>query len=532
MTAADEKRGRSPSARRWWLRGLAVLGAWSAWRATTGRDVINPRGWPSFAEFWRAVLHPELDAEFLRLTAEATATTGSYALLGTVLSLAVGVVGGFVVSERPWETVTGGTTGRLVRRVVRGLARLAFVVPRAVHEVIWALLLVQVLGFDPWVAILAIGIQFGAVTAKVFGELLDDADPAAYRSLRGSGAARLSSVVYGLAPLVRADAVSYGFYRLECAVRSAAVLGIVGAGGLGFQLDLSFESLRYDELWTLIAALMILSGLVDWWSSRLRRSSTLAVVRRSWMVLAAAVPLASWQVDLDLGSLWSARTRRLAVDLAGDLVPPRLGPGGWSELWQATVDTLAMSTLATLIAATGGVMFAVAAARPHRHDASSVQHSAARCVRALLLLFRSVPAPVWAFLIVLVMFPGIWPGAVALGVYNLGVLGRLYAEVIEDHDDRARRQLDAAGASMGGQLLYAVLPLTGTRLIALGLYRWEVITRETVIVGVVGSAGLGRLFQEHLVARDYAAVLGAVGALAVLTFAVDALSATLRRAWG
>ncbi len=505
---------------------------WSAWRASTGRDVFNPRGWSSFTDFWSAVLDPVLDPGFLWLTVEATATTGAYALLGTIVSVAFGVGGGFIVAERPWEQSTSSPMVRLTRRAGRGLARLAFVVPRAVHEVIWALLLVQVLGFDPWVAILAIGIQFGAVTAKVFGEFVDDADPAAYRALRMSGAGPISATVYGIAPLVRADLLSYGFYRLECAVRSAAVLGIVGAGGLGFQLDLSFESLRYDELWTFIAALVILSGLADWWSSLIRRSATPTVIRRSWLVIAVAVPLAWWHVGLDLGSLWSARTRRLAVELVRDILPPRLGPGGWSELWQATVDTLAMSALATLIAATGGLVVAIVAARPHRSDASIAKRSAAWCARVVLLLFRAVPAPIWAFLIVLVIFPGIWPGAVALGVYNLGVLGRLFSEVIEDHDDRARLHLDAAGASTTGQLFYAVLPATSTRLIALSLYRWEVITRETVIVGVVGAAGLGRLLQEHLIARDYAAVLGAIGALALLTSGVDALSTTLRRVFG
>lgn len=527
--AAQPANGRH---RRTWSVALGVLIAWAAWRASTGSAVFNPRGRPAFAEFWRSALQPDLAGEFLRLTAEATATTASYALLGTIVSVAVGIVGGVVVAERPWETTSPTRTGRSLRRAGRSIARLAFVVPRAVHEVIWALLLVQVLGFDPWVAIIAIGIQFGAVTAKVYGDLVDDADPAAFRTLRSSGAGRLAAVVYGIAPVVRADVVAYGFYRLECAVRSAAVLGIVGAGGLGFQLDLSFESLRYDEIWTLIAALIVLSGIADWWSSRIRRSPTTAAVHRSWLALAVAAPLAWWHVGLDLRSLWSQRTRRLAVDLVRDLLPPRLGPGGWGELGSAMVDTLAMSALATLIAVAGGLAFAIVAARPHRPDAPIGRRLVAWAVRALLLLFRAVPAPVWAFLIVLVMFPGVWPGAVALGVYNLGVLGRLFTEVLEDHDDRARRHLDAAGASTGGQLLYAVLPVTATRLISLALYRWEVITRETVIVGVVGAAGLGRLLQEHLVARDYAAVLGAIGALVVLTFAIDALSAGIRRAFG
>ncbi len=515
--------------RRWWLLALGLLVVWSGWRATAGRDVLNADGWPSFREFWTSALDPELSAEFLRLTAEATATTAAYAVLGAALSVGIGLVGGVLVAARPWERVSAGRSLGLLRRGGRGVARVAFVVPRAVHEVIWALLLVQVLGFDPWVAILAIAIQFGAVTAKVYGDLLDDADPAPFRALLAAGAGRVGAVFYGIVPAVRADMVSYGFYRLECAVRSAAVLGIVGAGGLGFQLDLSFESLRYDEIWTLIAALMLLSGLADRWSSSIRHSSSPRAVRRSWVLVLVAIPVAWWHVGLDVGSLWSERTRRLARELTADLVPPRLGPGGWTELWQASVDTVAMSVLATAIAVGAGLGLALVAVRPYRHDAPWARRATAWAVRTVLLLFRAVPAPVWAFLVVLVLFPGIWPGAVALGVYNAGVLGRLFTEVLEDHDDRARRHLDAAGAAPGGQLLYAVLPMTARRLTSLSLYRWEVITRETVIVGVVGAAGLGRVIQEHLVARDFQAVLGVIGALVVLTVLIDTLSAQLRR---
>ncbi|MDY7102774.1 MAG: ABC transporter permease subunit [Actinomycetota bacterium] len=522
---------RRDRARPWALTALGVLVAWACWRATSGVDVVNTRGWSSFAEFWRSIAHPETNIEFLRLTAEAMAVTAAYAVVGTALSVVVGLAGGLVVAERPWETAGASGVGRLVRRAARLGARIAFVVPRGVHEVIWALLLIQVLGFDPLVAVLAIGLQFGAVTAKVYGEILDDTDPAPYRALRAGGARRPAAVAYGLVPLARPALVSYGFYRLECAVRSAAVLGIVGAGGLGFQLDLSFESLRYDEIWTLVAALMLLSGVADRWSSLVRRSPSATVVRRSWLALAVAVPVAWWYVGLDPTSLWSERTRRLAVDLAAALWPPRLGPGGFDELLSATVDTLALSVLATAIALVGGLALAVIAARPPRPDAAAGRRLVSWAARTVLLLLRAIPAPIWAFLVVLVLFPGIWPGAVALGVYNAGVLGRLFAEVIEDHDDRARRLLDTAGASRTGQLLYAVLPSCATRLANLALYRWEVITRETVIVGVVGAAGLGRLIQEHLVARDFAAVLGAVGALIALTMIIDALSGHLRRAF-
>lgn len=511
--------------------GIAVLAAclWAATRATTGTEVINTGGWPSFARFWKSVTSSDLSAEFLRITFDATLTTAAYAVLGTVVSVAIGLLAGPIVSTRVWESADQRPFWSWLRRCTRGFVRLVFVIPRAVHEVIWALLLIQVFGFDPWVAIIAIGIQFGAVTAKVFGENVDDADPHSFRALRGAGAGRLTALLYGIVPLIRRDLVSYGFYRLECAVRSAAVLGIIGAGGLGFQLDLSFESLNYDQIWTLIIALMLLSGLADAWSTLIRHRSSPRVVRASWIALMVSVPLAARQVGLDVTTLWSERTRRLARKLIGELLPPRLGPGGWSKLWSATVDTAAMSILATALAVTGGLLVAFVATRPSTRS-SALRRAAGWVARLVLLLFRAVPAPAWAFLFVLILFPGIWPGAVALGVYNLGVLGRLFAEVIEDHDDRSRRHLAASGAGSVQQIAYAVLPSTAPRLVALALYRWEVITRETVLVGVVGAAGLGRLIQQDLVARDFAAVAGTIGALVVLTALIDLVSTRMRAA--
>ena len=148
--------------------------------------------------------------------------------------------------------------------------------------------------------------------------------------------------------------------------------------------------------------------------------------------------------------------------------------------------------------------------------------------RLTLLLARAVPAPVWAFLMVLVFFPGLWPGAVALGVYTMGVLGRLYAETFEDQDTGPARALAAAGASPTQAFLYGSLPSASPRLIALGLYRWEVVTRETVVVGVVGAGGLGQLINEHLAARDFRAVLSAVLALVAIAVVIDAVSGRIR----
>jgi len=114
-------------------------------------------------------------------------------------------------------------------------------------------------------------------------------------------------------------------------------------------------------------------------------------------------------------------------------------------------------------------------------------------------------------------------------VYNLAILGRLMAEVVENLDRRPADALRALGARSPHVFVYGILPQAGARFSAYALYRWEVALRETVIVGVVGAAGLGRLLGERLAAFDHGAVLTVVLALIALSILVDVLSAGFRR---
>ena len=341
-------------------------------------------------------------------TSPILSTIVQFAILGTMLSVCLGLVFGPLLSERLWELdAPKSAAGRTARRWVWGATRLGALVPRSLHEVLWALVLVQIYGFAPVVAVIAIGLPFGAVTATVFAETIDEVDPAPYVALRSMGAGRLRSLTWGLAPEIGGELTSYAFYRFECAIRSAAILGIVGVGGLGFQLDASFQSLKYDEMWTLIAALMVLSGLADALSSGLRRrrggpsarcgdvaippplgvvdaddeqpimsdgrwgssaprrvdpAPEPAGVRRgrdpvlvaAVIGMIAAVPISWWVTELDVSILWDDRRVMLARRIGGELFPPHLGPTGWSGIVGASLDTLAMSLLAIALAGCGG----------------------------------------------------------------------------------------------------------------------------------------------------------------------------------
>ncbi|MFD6159909.1 PhnE/PtxC family ABC transporter permease [Nocardia sp. NPDC060256] len=514
------------------VAGSAVLGIWH-------KPVILPGGGGAFVEFFGTAVHPEFDENFLVLTLTAALTTLAYAVLGTLLSIVIGFVGGVVAAQAWW--MSGVRTRRRRSKAGWAVTRVVLAVPRGIHEVVWALFLLLVFGLNPMVAVLAIGVPFGAITAKVFSELLDEAPRRPYEALRAAGVRKLPAMLYGLVPLALPDLVSYGFYRFDCAIRSAAILGIVGAGGLGYELVLSFQTLRYNEIWTLLYALIALNAAAEVWSGWVRRRRSGRphdpVLIGSLLVGILLAVLSMWWIGLDMRVLGDSANWRRAVTVLGEAWPPDLGPGGIGNLLELTAITLAMSLLAMAFAFVGGVLLAFPAARLSqlgcRTDGGLVRRvrraASMAGVRIILVVLRAIPPPVWALLFLFVCYPGIVPGALALGVYTAGVLGRLMAEAAENLDGRPLRALRAQGANEAQVFSYGVVPAVTPRFVAFGLYRWEVTIRETIVVGVVGAGGLGLLLDHRLHAFDYRGALTAMLALTVLTIAVDFASAFVRR---
>ncbi len=534
--------------RRAWALAVGALVAWSIVKAGVDPgQLVNERGWSQLVAFFSAMLSPDLSTAMLELTVRESAVTVGYALLGTALAVIIGVAFGPLLTERLWSPLHG----RMGRgRVGWAVGRVLLVVPRSMHEVVFGLFLVNILGLNPLVAVLAIGIPFGAVTAKVFAELLDEVPRDAELAMRAAGAGRITALTFATVPQALTDLLSYTFYRFECSLRSAAVLGIVGAGGLGFQLALSFQSLRYNEMWTLLWALILLSGLADRWSSAVRRRrnaiaaethvrTTAAdgpdgdrLLRLSAVALAASLPIAYWRLGIDIGSLWDDRARLLIGELVSDGWPPEIGTGGLRGLIDDSLDTIALAVLSLAMAFVVASPLAFLAQRPSGQASGPgavVRSVVSAAIRFVLLIGRSVPPPVWAFVVVFVLFPGLWPGAVALAVYNTGVLGRLQGEVVENMDQRPADQLAASGATAPVAWTVATVPAVAGRFVALGLYRWEVAIRETVIVGVVGAAGLGRRLDQQTAAFNYDGIVATVVALFMVTVAVDLASASIRR---
>ena len=165
-------------------------------------------------------------------------------------------------------------SGRMARGPywLRQSVRWLLIFLRSIPELVWALVFVRVVGLGPTAGVLAIALTYGGMLGKVYGEILESGETHATETLLRNGSGRLQAFFYGLLPTSAAELTSYTVYRWECAIRSSVVLGFVGAGGLGQQLDNSMKMFEGGEVATMLLVFIALVALADRVSAWLRKA--------------------------------------------------------------------------------------------------------------------------------------------------------------------------------------------------------------------------------------------------------------------
>ena len=210
--------------------------------------------------FLAQFLPPETSREFLAYLAQATLETLAIATAGMALAFVIAVPMAYLSTGAARERVTLNPIARSVLTILRGIP-----------ELVWALVFVRVFGLGPAAGVLALGLTYGGMLAKVYAEILESTDPAPARALRASGTGRIQALLYGLLPQAAKELTSYTVYRWECAVRASVVMGFVGAGGLGQLMDQAMKMLNGGEAASILLAFMLLvaaADLLSWWLRR------------------------------------------------------------------------------------------------------------------------------------------------------------------------------------------------------------------------------------------------------------------------
>lgn len=220
--------------------------------------------------FLKDFVPPAGKPEFLWLVARETWRTVAIATAGIALALLLALPLTLLSTRALSVSALSGRMAGWPFAVRMGL-RAVLIVLRSIPELVWALVFVRVVGLGPTAGVLAIGLTYGGMLGKVYGEILESGDTHASTSLLRSGAGRVQTFFYGLLPQNAAELTSYTVYRWECAIRSSVVLGFVGAGGLGQQMDNSMKMFAGGEVATMLLVFIGLVALADGVSSRLRQ---------------------------------------------------------------------------------------------------------------------------------------------------------------------------------------------------------------------------------------------------------------------
>jgi phosphonate transport system permease protein len=249
-----------------------------------------------------------------------------------------------------------------------------------------------------------------------------------------------------------------------------------------------------------------------------------------WCTLAVlALVVASFAtLDLQWARFFSADAVKRMGRFLAELLNPNIEPRFLARLAAASLETLAMSGVGTLLAAIFGLLLAVPASRSHPGARAPWRQPA----RLLLNALRSIPELVWAALLLISAGLGPLAGTLALAMHTTGVLGRLFAEAIENAPPGPGFALRAQGVGNGRVFLYATLPQVLPQLLSYTLYRWENNIRAAAVLGVVGAGGLGQMLAFHMGLFQMSETSSVLIAMMLLVALVDLGSYLMRQVLG
>ncbi len=406
----------------------------------------------------------------------------------------------------------GATAGFLLALVYRfQLVRIGCAFVRAIHELFWALIFLQFFGFHPLTGVLAIAIPYAGIFAKVYSEILDEADPEP-RNLLPTGVSALSAFVYARIPDCWEQLRTYTSYRLECGFRSSAILGFVGLPTLGFYLESSFSQGHYSEAGAVLVLFYVMIATIPLW-----------VRPRLLPVYIVAAP---FLLGDGFPIVWGNVTRFFTEDI----VPAPLRNGGSADaLWPWLNDLVIhqalpgiwntiLLTQVALVAT--GIITLLAFPLVSRHFGNRLTRTGGH---VLLVVARSTPEYILAYILLQLWGPSMLPAVVALALHNGGIIGHL----IGRHSSTIVLRPDAPRGLL--RYGYELVPRVYPSFLAFLFYRWEIIMRETAILGILGIYTLGFYVDSAIqnIQFDKAMILILITAL--LNIGVDGMSRRIRR---
>ena len=530
-------RPRMPGRVLWLGLALALLAVSWRFAEVDPRILLRPATLAAIWNFLAGLFPPDVSLNFLKTVLRATVQTIATAVAGTVLSITLAVPLGILGTATLWNRgiLISADVGSLAYRtgaVASRLSRALLGFLRAVPDLVWALFFVAAVGLGPLAGTLALTVAYSGMLGRVYADVFEHVDSQPLEALQSTGATRLQIFLRGVWPQALPHLVAYSLYSFECCMRAAAVLGFVGAGGIGYEISVSMRLFEYGQVLTLLLVFIALLAVMDAASRYVRAhlvngrglggkietpgkaalltpfpssSRSFVVSILVFPLLVASFPLAGFTLE----SLGPAGIATRLVRFVCHMLPPDMSWTFVSSFGIALLQTIAISLIGTLIGLALGVILAVPATSTlvflpsHSPGQVRVIDRALRwflfwSARLILNILRSVPELVWVLICILAVGIGPFAGTLALGLHTAGVLGKLYAETMEEVPNRPVEALRSLGARPLQILLWAIWPQARPLLSSYTVLRWEMNLRASTILGLVGGGGLGQAIYNNV----------------------------------
>jgi phosphonate transport system permease protein len=256
---------------------IVALIIWSA--IGTGTDLrvfLHRDAWFQMATFVSGLFPPDLSWKFIRGTLWSGVETIALSLMGTVLAVLIALPLGIISSRTVLIGVDSAegnqpmSGARYLRLIPYWGSTLGLNLLRSIPELFWALIFILAVGLGPFAGALALGFHTGGVLGKLFSEVIEDVNPQPIEALQATGAPMAAVLAYGIFPLALPQLLSYTLYRWEVNIRAAAIIGVVGAGGIGRDIYVAISLFHYQQLFTLLLMTLVIVTLVDYLSAWVR----------------------------------------------------------------------------------------------------------------------------------------------------------------------------------------------------------------------------------------------------------------------
>ena len=451
-------------------------------------EVISLEPWQELKRLFMGLLTP--DWSNLGEIGEAFLQTLAFAILGVAGGSVIGFLLALIFHWR-WVQIA-----------------CAFI--RAIHELFWALIFLQIFGLHPLTGLLAIGLPYAATFAKIYAEILEEGDKSPLQAIHRD-ASRISIFFYARLPDLWTHFKTYTSYRLECGLRSSAILGFVGLPTLGYSLSSAFMEGHYSVVWALLILFYVLIATIRYWV----RPAFLPI----YILIAPFIVANDSQISFD-------NVQRFFTE---DIIPAPLRNGDTlPALWHWFSDliitqalpgignTLVLTQIALV---TTGVLslllFPIISHQFFNRTGRIFGH-------VLLVVMRSTPEYILAYILLQLWGPSMLPAVIALTLHNGAIIGHLIGRY--SIEVKLRRD-----APLGvNRYFYEILPRLYGQFLAFLFYRWEIILRESAILGILGIATMGFYIDSAIQELHFDRAMVLIVITALLNVLVDTLSRYLR----